>query len=798
MRGRLALAFGLFLLPGAARLQAQPPAAKPAPAVYQLQPIIITVSPISSSGIDITKWPHPVQVFGRQDIGAEGAASATATLGRKAAGVNIVNSQANPYQPTILYHGFEISPIQGTPAGLSVYVNGARFNQPFGDLAIWSLLPDEAIASLALEDGNPVFGLNALGGAVNVRMKNGFTDAGGEAELEGGSFGKIEGNLEYGRQAGDAAVYADLGETHEGGWRDAQSSDIQNFYGDVGWRGARAELHVNATLANSDLNGPGSVPVELLAADAAAQFTGPNRIADKYGKLSATLNDELTDATSIQAVLYDDNLRETLANGNGPNDLPCGPGATDLCEGGAGGSPSMTTGGAAIPNFLPNVEPGGFYAYSQLNLNTTNTNGYGASVQLTNTSPVFGLTNRVIAGVSYDGGFTKYGAAGYIGGITEFSRVYDTPPGIPDPGYVLDEPGTVPVDVVIRNEYAGAYASDTLNLSQKFAVTAAARFNIANIALHDQNAPDPNAPGGGLNGGHYYTHANPALGATYDLTPDLTVYGGYSEENAAPTPAELSCASPADSCSLANFMSGDPDLKQIVTRALEAGLRGSVTGPFGALVGYDADYYDTVTNDDIEFLQSPYNPVGEGYFSNVGNVRRTGFDLGGNVDAGSWRFYGNYALTEATYRSRFIEQSNNPAADANGNITISPGDHLPGIPQNLIKFGADDQITPAWHAGVSVTAQTATYLYGDEANLTAPLPGYAVVDLTTSYQLTPAWQIYGTVDNVTDTKYYNYGTFSPTGADGGVYVAQAPDYSNPRSYSIAAPIGGFAGVKLKF
>jgi hypothetical protein len=51
---------------------------------------------------------------------------------------------------------------------------------------------------------------------------------------------------------------------------------------------------------------------------------------------------------------------------------------------------------------------------------------------------------------------------------------------------------------------------------------------------------------------------------------------------------------------------------------------------------------------------------------------------------------------------------------------------------------------------------------------------------------------------VTDTKYYNYGTFSPTGADGGVYVAQAPDYSNPRSYSIAAPIGGFAGVKLKF
>ncbi|HUW79639.1 MAG TPA: TonB-dependent receptor, partial [Acidocella sp.] len=375
-----------------------------------IQTIFVHISPLSNSGINIRKFPHPVQVLRSQDLTKEGVANATQALSQRVAGVNLVNSQANPYQPTILYHGFELSPIQGTPAGLSVYVNGARFNTPFGDLAIWSLLPDEAIRSLSLEDGNPVFGLNALGGAINVVMKNGFNDSGGQVELSGGSFDQLDANLEYGKQVGNVAAYVDLGETHEAGWRDAQSSDIQNFYGDIGWRGPHAELHINATLANSDLSGPGSVPVQLLAVDPGAQFTGPNNITDKYAKLSGTMDDQLTPDTSLQAVLYYENLRESLVNGNGPNDLPCGPGpdAGYLCQGGPGGSVSTTRDGAPIPNFLPTTNSYGYYSYAQLSLNTSNTNGYGGSVQLTNTTPIFGLTNSILAGLSYDGGFTNY------------------------------------------------------------------------------------------------------------------------------------------------------------------------------------------------------------------------------------------------------------------------------------------------------------------------------------------------------------------------------------------------------
>jgi outer membrane receptor protein involved in Fe transport len=769
------------------------------PATAQVPADVILVTPLSHSTVDRQKFPHPVQLLTAQDISRDGTANVTRALNQQATGINLISSEGNPYQPTILYHGFEISPIQGTPAGLSVYVDGARFNTPFGDLALWSLLPDEAISSLSIEDGNPVFGLNALGGAINVRMKNGFNDPGGEIQVSGGSFGQIQGNLEYGKQAGNNAAYADLGGLREEGWRDEQSSRIRNFYSDVGWRGPQAELHVNITTASSNLNGPGTVPVELLAVDRAAQFTGPNNITDKYVKSATNFEDQLTRDTSLQSVLYYDYLREELINGNGPNDLPCGldPGADTLCQAGGTGAPSTTLAGATIPNFAPAQNAYGYFSYAQLNVNTTNSNGYGAAAQLTNTTPVFGLANHLVGGLSYDGGFTNYTASGYIGGI-DSARNYTPLANIPYPGYVLDEPGTVPVAVDIRNSYYGAYATDTLSVTAKLSLTGSFRYNIANISLQDQNAPNPNAPGGGLTGKHYYQHFNPALGAAYDFSFQFMVYGGFSVQNAAPTPAELSCASPADSCSLANFMSADPDLKQIVSRSWQAGLRGTAAGPVDSIISYNADAYITNTSDEIAFLQSPYNPVGEGYFSNIGDVRRTGLDAGLHIDTLKWLFYASYSLIEATYQSRFIAQSNSPEADANGNITILPGDHLPGIPQNIIKFGITYHATPRWTIGLSGIAQTSSYLFGDEANLTAPLPGYAVLTLTTSYQLTPALQFFATIDNITNTTYYDYGAFSPTGLDGGVYVAQAPNYTNPRSYSIAAPIGVFTGLKLTF
>ena len=55
--------------------------------------------------------------------------------------------------------------------------------------------------------------------------------------------------------------------------------------------------------------------------------------------------------------------------------------------------------------------------------------------------------------------------------------------------------------------------------------------------------------------------------------------------------------------------------------------------------------------------------------------------------------------------------------------------------------------------------------------------------------------MFGNIDNITDQRYYVYGTYASVG---GVYVAQAPNYSNPRSYSIGAPVAVTAGMKLTF
>ncbi len=172
---------------------------------------------------------------------------AVRALNEQVGGVNLDSASGNPYQPTLVYHGFQASALQGTPQGLAVYVNGVRFNSAFGDTVNFDLLPDVAIEEMNLEGSNPVFGLNALGGALNIQLKNGFTYHGGEISFTGGSFGTFGGDFQYGKQSGNTAVYVAASGLHQDGWRDLQSSGIENFYGDVGWRGDTGEVHFNVT-----------------------------------------------------------------------------------------------------------------------------------------------------------------------------------------------------------------------------------------------------------------------------------------------------------------------------------------------------------------------------------------------------------------------------------------------------------------------------------------------------------------------------------------------------------------------
>src|ERR1700758_2548191 len=293
-----ALGFAAVLLSAAAMAQ-QPSEAPPLslPAVE-----VVGATPLLGSGVDRDKVPAETQVLTDQDISRNGYPQALRTLNEDVPGVTLDAAAGNSFQPNLVYHGFLASPLQGNPQGLAVYLNGARYNQPFGDTVNWDLIPDVAIDRIELVGSNPVFGLNALGGALSVRLKNGFTYQGGEADLLGGSFAHYQGNLQYGVQSDNVAAYVAATGLHEGGWRDVQSSNLGNFYGDLGWRGNGAEVHVSVTAAQTRLNGPGTSPVELLAVAPSAQFTAPNQISNTYGAISLNGTVDITATTSVQAV----------------------------------------------------------------------------------------------------------------------------------------------------------------------------------------------------------------------------------------------------------------------------------------------------------------------------------------------------------------------------------------------------------------------------------------------------------------------------------------------------------------
>jgi outer membrane receptor protein involved in Fe transport len=768
------LAAATLLLTATAAAQDAAPAGSETP--LTLPPVeVVGATPLLGSGVDRDKVPAETNVLTDQDISRSGYPQALRALNEDVPGVTLDAAAGNPFQPNLIYHGYLASPLQGNPQGLAVYLNGARFNQPFGDTVNWDLIPDLAIDRMDLVGSNPVFGLNALGGALSVRMKNGFTYQGGEIDLLGGSFAHYQGNFQYGIQSGDVAAYVAATGLHEGGWRDLQSSNIGNFFGDLGWRGNGGEVHVNVTAAQTRLNGPGSSPVELLSVDPNAQFTSPNLITNKYTQVNLNGSYDINDMTSLQGLAYYTYFQQKVINGNVPNLSPCNDGSGLLCE--APGVVGIDINGNPIPDFLS----GG--PYSDLDQQTTNTNGYGVSLQVTNRNELFARPNQLIADFSFDGAQTRFGASTQIGALSLNNRVFA------GPGITIDQPdgSIVPVNVAISDAYYGAFFTDTLDFTSQLSGNVAGRYNLAQIDLSDRL-------GSALTGNHTYSRFNPAGGLTYRILPEFTVYASYADANRAPTPAELTCSSAASPCSLANFFTGDPNLQQVVSHTFEAGVRSRLHPFEGATLSSNIAFYRSTLNNDILFVNSPIQ--GRAFFQNVGTTLRQGVDLNLQLKTDRLLAWFAYSYIDATFQTGFTASSNNnPGADANGNIQVQPGNHLPGIPSNLWKMGVDYNVTDAWTVGGTGVAASGQFLFGDEANLTAKTPAYFVLNLHTSYQLTPNLQLFALLENAFNTTYDTFATFSPTSS---VPIVQAPGAANTRSYSPAAPIAGTVGVRITF
>ncbi len=764
--------------PGAAALQVAPqaaPTSAPAP------------SAAADPGlIDRDRVPANTQVMTTADVDHSRALSLLDSLSTALPGVSLGDQSGNAFQRDLNYRGFVASPVPGTPQGLAVYQNGVRINESYGDIVNWDFIPEMAINRLSLVPSNPIFGLNAIGGALSIEMKNGFTYQGKEAEAMFGSYGRRSAAAQVGVQDGNLSAYAAFDATNDDGWRQFSSaSQLRRMYLDLGARNDQTELHMTFTGADNTLGAAAATPVELLNQRWSTVYTWPQTTHHRLAFLTSSLSYAPTDTLSFQGNAYYRGFWQAHVDGNGTDAQPCDPGGAlpgQLCIGDGNTAINQN---AATPNTLA---PSAFLG--EIDRNWTATNSFGGTAQATSTARLFNHDNHVAVGVSVDHGRTQFTGTSELGTVDQNLFVSGT-------GVYINQPAddVTPVNLRALNTYTGVFATDSFDVTTKLAVTAGGRFNIAQINLMDETGADPL-----LNSSSRYERINPVIGATYKITPHFTAYAGYSEANRAPTPLELGCSSPTMPCMIDNFLIADPPLKQVVSRTYEAGLRGSfTTGDKTGQLGWGLGAFRTGLTDDIINVASTVPMFG--YFQNAGKTLREGIEARLSYRWNRWNTYANYTYVNAVYENPLtISSPNNPYADANGNIFVNPGDHLPAVPAHRFKAGAEYAVTDGWKLGTDLNVVGSQYLIHDDANQNPRVPAYWVVNLHGSYQVTRNIEVFGLVNNLFNQHYYAAGTLASTAGFnsntfGGNNLLVLND---PRTFLPGMPLAVYAGIRAKF
>jgi iron complex outermembrane recepter protein len=738
---------------------------------------VVATTPLNGGQIPVSQSPFAVWQTNSQDIQTFNDTTLPDTLGRSAPGVTVGNVSGNDFEPDLFYRGFDATSVTGTPQGLAVYQNGTRINEVFGDIVNWSLIPSNAIDKTTIVASNPIFGLNALGGAVTVTMKNGFTWQGAEADFTGGSALRAEEQLEFGKQVGDYSVYFAATQINDGGWRVAGASQLTNFYGDVGYKANGFESHLQLTAGNTQFGVAAFTPIQQLQTNFASVYTIPQTDFAQMAMLQWTGSYAYSPTLSFQGGAYFRQFNQQHVDGNGTDVTPCPPVSC------LNGSPVHDIQGGIIPDISQN----GALDLGEDDDNQTQSRSVGFSAQAVDTAKIWGRDNSLTVGTSLDYGWTHYIGSSQLGTVTFMNNAF---PVTASP-FIIDEPDSFlnPIDVRANNTYVGVYALDTFNATDRLTLTGGGRFNFAGINLEGTNDAL-------LSGYSDYFHLNPTVGLTYKITPDINFYGGYAMTNRTPTPFELGCASPTTPCIVNTFLSADPPLKQVVANTFELGFRGQNAlaafglGPQWGKLQWSAGLFRTTSTNDILPLTSTFN--GFGFFANVGTTLRQGAELSAQWTGDRWSAYANYTYIDAIYLTTFEEPSpNNPLADANGNIPITNGTLIAGIPKNTVKVGVDYAVTPNWKVGADMVAASSQVITGNENNAVPQVPGYAVFGVHTSYQVAKQMQVFGYIQNIFDQRYYTAGGLVQPGE-----FMTGPSITNPQSFGPGRPFAIFGGVRV--
>src|SRR6266403_426501 len=393
-------------------------AQNPRRAVRSLPPrLVYPTTPVSgsgsssSSGIDVDKVPASVNIVDVNQIQRTQSLNIADALQKYVPGIVVGEVTGNPFQPDVQFRGFVASPVAGTPQGLAVYQNGVRINEAFGDMVHWDLIPTAAIRSVTVVTNNPAFGLNALGGAVNVQMKNGFNYRGAEIDTMGGSFGRMQSSAQWGKQVDNFSLYGALEALHDDGFRNFSASNVRRFYGDVGYKNDVSEVHINMGVADNNFGAAATVPIELLQQYYGATYTTPQTSTNRVGYFNLTGKVEATPAWTVEGGAHVRGFDQRTLDGNPTGTQPCGADPTLLCFG-DGSTPANGLNGTQLANpFDPNAVLG------EIDRTTTRSTTTGVSLQATNSVQVFGHDNKLVLGGSFDSSVTRFSASAELGTI---------------------------------------------------------------------------------------------------------------------------------------------------------------------------------------------------------------------------------------------------------------------------------------------------------------------------------------------------------------------------------------------
>jgi len=789
---------------------------------------VIEITPTRGVGIDRNRVAGNVQTADSRALEQSQAFDLTDFLNRRLGSVSINSAQNNPLQGDLQFRGFTASPLLGLPQGLAIYQDGARINEPLGDAVNWDLIPRSAIEGVSLIGGsNPLFGLNTLGGALTLDMKNGFTAEEKKLEVYGGSHQRVSVSLEAGGNDDTYGYYANVNYFDESGWRDLSDSNALNIYGSVSFRNEDSSLDLSAQYGKSDLRGNGPSPLGLLAVDREAVFTAPDITENNMHMLSLEGTHMFDPDIQLSGNAFYRGNKTNSFNGDASEYEVCELGVPTLIEGlndeglEALGlqSADVCSGQFALIDLLEdflNLTAVGLGRPAEFSLGdlTDDLSGsdvladeainnssdrdqdsFGANLQLTFLHKLFEHENHLVIGLGYLRGTSLFNARVELARLDPLTRSTE---GL-GTGSFVDNQAT---NVDTATTSWSAYFTNTVDLSERFSLTFSGRYNDTDVRIRDVSGSRPE-----LNGDHGFARFNPAVGVTYRHTSALNFYASYSESSRAPTPIELSCnegvfdiaralavsagEDPDDidlECRLPNAFLADPPLAQVVAKTAEAGIRGVIGS-----TNYHLGYFQTVSNNDIIFQTTGRTT---GLFANVEQTERRGFE---STFYGNWHnleWFAAYSYIDASFGDDFLVLSpNHQFANSAGQIAVSDGDRIPGIANHQLKLGGDYQFADSdWSAGGELLFSGEQNLRGDESNQLPAIDAHSVVNLRAQYQAGDRLQIFARVDNVFDAEYENFGIVGESPAE----VLAGIDDQRPIFLGPGPPRGAWVGVRLRF